>query len=425
MSRATTIATPPDDQAEPILSEDRRQELTIAVSRAFCPATPVTHRQLFSGRVEQIADLIDSVNTPGQHAIIYGERGVGKTSLANYMAFSLSSVLTTVHITCDGSDTFDSIWRKVTDDIEMVIATPGVGFVTSVRTKRAAASEFLPIDEELTPEHVRRALGLLSMDRPIVVFIDEFDRLQDQESLALFADTVKLLSDRAVPATLVLVGVADRVGELIGEHSSVSRALIQVKMPRMSADELREIIGRGTARVGMKASRTATNAIVELSQGLPHYTHLLGLWSARAAISAGRLNMTPQDVRVAIHRAIARTEETIALSYDRATSSSRPDSMFQEVLLACALARADERGFFPAAAVRKPLQAITGKPYDYPSYARHLAAFSEKERGRILERAGTPRRYRFRFVNPLLTPYVLMKGIQEQLVDPAVLAELV
>ena len=54
---------------------------TRRVAEAFRPAAPIDRRDLFAGRAQQIADLFSIVSQPGQHAIVYGERGVGKTSL--------------------------------------------------------------------------------------------------------------------------------------------------------------------------------------------------------------------------------------------------------------------------------------------------------------------------------------------------------
>ena len=78
--------------------------------------------------------------------------------------------------------------------------------------------------------------------------------------------------------------------------------------------------------------------------------------------------------------------------------------------MACALAKTDELGFFAAQDVRDPMKMITGKRYEIPSYAQHLNDFCDAKRGPILEKTGAKRRFRFRFVNPLMQPYVVMQG---------------
>jgi len=56
------------------------------------------------------------------------------------------------------------------------------------------------------------------------------------------------------------------------------------------------------------------------------------------------------------------------------------------------------------------------KPYEIPAFSQHLNAFCENARGPVLQRTGTARRYRFRFENPLMQPFVIMDGIKKGLI---------
>lgn len=86
-------------------------------------------------------------------------------------------------------------------------------------------------------------------------------------------------------------------------------------------------------------------------------------------------------------------------------------------MLACSLAPVDDLGYFAASDVRAPLTAIMKRRYDIPAFARHLNALCQRERGPVLQKKGFARRFRFRFINPLLQPYVLMRGLAEGAVD--------
>jgi len=50
------------------------------------------------------------------------------------------------------------------------------------------------------------------------------------------------MSDNNSNSTIVLVGIADSIENLIGNHESLERCLKQVKMPKMKNDECEEII---------------------------------------------------------------------------------------------------------------------------------------------------------------------------------------
>lgn len=393
-------------------------ERSLEVGRVFTPTAPIDERALFAGRHAQLRQVIDAVNQKGQHAIIFGERGVGKTSLSNVLSAFLPTiggrVAITPRINCDSSDTYESVFNKAFGEIQLVQQTRGIGFNSTSGSKVFDGREYL--QGAISPDNVRRALTVLAQSFVPIIILDEFDRLGDDVKHAV-ADTVKSLSDHGVDATIVMVGVADTVGELIKEHASVERAMVQIPMPRMPQSEAYEIIEKGMERLGMSISPAAKGAIQLLSQGLPHHTHLLCLYAARQAIEAESSEVTNDHVNVAIEQALANSQQSIQSAYHVATMSPRKDNLFADVLLACALAEVDQMGYFAAQDIRVPIRQITNKNYEIPSFSQHLNEFSEEKRGPILKKIGTPRRYRFRFINPLLQPYVVLQGCKQGKLD--------
>lgn len=160
----------------------------------------------------------------------------------------------------------------------------------------------------------------------------------------------------------------------------------------------------------MSIDDAALRRIVALSQGLPHYTHSLGLFSSRMALDSGTKKVTLTAVDKAIDKALAEAQQSIRSAWHTATVSARKDALFSEVLMACGLAKIDQFGFFAAQHVRDPLSRITGKRYEIPSFAQHLTDFSGAKRGNILEKRGGRRNYRYRFNNPLMQPFAIMQG---------------
>ena len=370
------------------------------VARAFTPSAPVSRLDMLAGRQAQILDVINAVSQQGQHVGLYGERGVGKTSLANVLAdlFDASGLphFQAALVNCASEDTYTMLWRNV------------------FRELRVEA------EDHPAPEAVRRTLA--DLDPPALIVIDELDRFEDDEGLTLLADTVKTLSDHVVPSTLVFVGVARSIGDLMGEHESIVRNLIQIEMPRMSREELREILDRGCERSDITVEDRAADRITGLSEGLPHYTHLLGLHAGQRGVQNDRTEISLGDVNATIPQAVAR--HTIQSDYLRATRSVRKDNLFPEVLLACALAPKNQLGYFSAGAVRDPLEEVAGRRIEIPAFSRHLAQFLDPERGSVLHREGIPRRYFYRFTDPILQPYVILKGLSDRLITDKQLAKL-
>ena len=88
--------------------------------------------------------------------------------------------------------------------------------------------------------------------------------------------------------TIIVVGVAENTGELLGEHRSIDRALVPIRVPRMSPAELAAIVRFGVRRADMTIGDDAVERIADLAAGLPYYAHLLGLLAAREAMHSGR-----------------------------------------------------------------------------------------------------------------------------------------
>jgi hypothetical protein len=120
------------------------------------------------------------------------------------------------------------------------------------------------------------------------------------------------------------------------------------------------------------------------------------------------------DVIAAMEKAVKRSPQTLAERYHAATSSPRAKTLYPDVLLAAALTKGDELGYFAATDIRDPLRAITKKAYEIPAFSPHLHELTESDRGEVLQKTGTSRRFRFRFRNPLLQPYVIMRALAEE-----------
>ena len=370
---------------------------------AFSPGAPIDELDLLAGRQAQIDRMIDTVMQRGQHAILYGERGVGKSSLANTFATRLlggARSLTCIPVNCHPNDDFSAVWRKVFRRLEV---------------NGQNLSDKYP--GKIDPDDVVVELSTFSLNTVPIVILDEFDKLTDRDLRNSVANTIKNLSDRSVRTTVIVVGVADSVSDLIEEHESILRCLRQIPMQRMNPEELKEIVEKRIARLGMKIRPDALAHIVSLSRGLPHYTHLFGQQSAKKALEARLLTVDVTHVETAIPACVNDTAQTIREQYHKATMSPRKGNIYKEVLLAAALAQVDDLGYFAPADLRRSLAELL-KRGDVPVslFGQHLKTLCEKDRGKILEQTGSERKYRYRFVEPMMQPFILMQGLRSGLI---------
>jgi hypothetical protein len=123
-----------------------------------------------------------------------------------------------------------------------------------------------------------------------------------------------------------------------------------------------------------------------------------------------------ENLEGAIRESVNSQLETNLTVYNNAVTAPR-GKYFKPVLLACALAPKDDKGYFYATNVTEPLGIITEKKYGIPAFAQHLRDFSES-RGPVLERDGR----RYRFIKPLMGPYVILRGLADGLIKESQLS---
>jgi len=405
-----------------------RLQLEALCGSVFSPSAPINSLSLFAGRIEQVGKLREAINSRGCHAMLFGDRGVGKTSLASILKelFAKIESMQIVKINCVESDDFQHVWRKALNAIavEVEVEVQDEDGVKEKKRERYTLDQYFASYPQIGPGEIRQILQWASQTMRYVIVFDEFDRLAAPER-GMFADTIKDLSDNSENVTLILVGVASDSIHLIAEHASITRCMRQIRMPLMNRQELMEIINKALPTLKMTIETTAANYIVSLSQGLPHYTHLLGKESALRAIRADRSRITAEDVMKSIHIALEQIDLTIRDAYHKAATGPRTSELFPQVLLACALANTDPSGYFRSSDVQGPLCVITGEEYEIRDFNSNLESLSTSpERGRIIERIGEPRKYKYRFPNPLLRPFIILRQLADEKLTHAILNSL-
>ncbi len=400
---------PPSSGTTPSTPEDWRSR-DWEIQDLFSPAAPISEASLVAGRRSQIQRLGDAVFEKGRHAILFGERGVGKTSVANtfHMTFAGIKSIASIRKAAFPSDTFTTLWRRIFHEME-------------IDGERVSSRH----QGEITPDDVVRELGNFSLNTLPIIILDEFDKLADVASKRLISHTIKSMSDdRANMATIVIVGVAEDVNLLIEEHASISRNIAEIKMPRMTEEEMNGILDLRYPRVGITIQDDARHVIISLSRGLPEYVHFLGRDAARNAIKSQRLVVQRADALVAIDGMVKNSDQTTDEAYSKAVLSNKRNNLYRQVLLACAIAKRDDLGRFIPSDVLPPLTKILGRNIKIANFFPHLEAFCETERGAILEKKGAPKAYKYRFKEPKMQPYVVMRSFTDQLLPPEDIMEL-
>ena len=385
-------------------------------AKVFQPNHPITSQTVFRGRTKQIIDLISFLPQAGQHAIVFGERGVGKTSLARVTGQIMKATedqegFEVVHVNCDALDTFQSIWRKVFREIVLVTQTKSLGF--NSQTKQVQQPLDGVVIESFSPEDVR--YWLEQVNKPFLIFLDEFDRIKDKQVTVLVADTIKSLSDHIGKTKLVIVGVAKSVSELMVSHQSIERCLLLVNVPRMSDSEIREIVAKGFESLSISINESEIQWIVWVSQGMPHYAHLICNEIVKCIAADSRTTIKSEDIACALSRSVDIIEQGLLDQYRLAVHSTRK-THYEEILIGSAFCRKDEMGYFSASDVCQTLKNDCQLKLSTSVIGRCLKMLATSERGKILEITGKLHSYKFKIVNAMMPSFLIMRGVDKGII---------
>ncbi|MET3510812.1 ATP-binding protein [Plantibacter flavus] len=389
----------------------------------FRPSSPTDDLTLFRGRQREIESVMTGLQEVGQHVVVYGERGVGKTSLS-YIARALfladqPNTSIVVRVQCAEGDSFTAVWghffRAFRQQVEKMDKESRTALDDLVQ--RVETILLYPDSDDLSAYDVADSLALISDHLRVLVILDEFDRLGGWQATLAFSDLIKSLSDDLIPISLMIVGVADDIDGLIRGHQSIVRNIRQVAMPRMSSAELASILTGGYDAYSKKSGDSlscdtaAANSVANISQGFPYYTHLLGGAAGAAAVKSGKDLVTRETVFMAMVRAVDDTSHAIRSSYTEAVTA-RADARLVPTLLACALATNDELGFFSSTDVAQALTKQTGSKRGPGHVNTHLKRFASEPIWLLEERRHGERRIRYRFRDPLMRPFILIKALE-------------
>jgi Cdc6-like AAA superfamily ATPase len=254
---------------------------------AFHPAKEVDDPEFFAGRGREVAALTDALHVSGSCPIIYGDRGLGKTSLAvqmRYIAMGDNELLESLKIQDRGLDETEQFITFFVTCTDETMKLRGIQGILQLLINAAEEADFTAMSPKAKANHLverttSRKVSLKAFEaesvkkyelekarqsyrelsrseklqqliriitetynRPVLFIIDELDRVRYTHGLASFIKAAS--GDRA---KFVLVGIAANVGRLLADHQSIERSLVPVRVPTMTEGELYEIVEKAEA----------------------------------------------------------------------------------------------------------------------------------------------------------------------------------
>ena len=320
------------------------------VRNVFTPHTPINRFDHFFGREKDVKRMISLIDSPGQHILLYGDRGVGKTSLAKTTcSFILNKINKGLFFTksCDSEDIFSSLFieplkhigcdtsvesitksLKQTGDasLNVVVAKGGL------QSERQSSTVFKNPANLNSPSWIANRLK----DLDCIFLLDEVDTLVNVEDKHKLAELIKALSDLNSPFKIILVGIAKTASDLTAGHRSVQRCLKEIRLERMDDEDIRKIILNGMKQIEKRPIDEVVDKIVNISSGFPHFAHLICLKCAEIAIETNKTHIENEILDMALDYAATDSEGTLTESVDAILRTINKPQDYKLLLLAAA-----------------------------------------------------------------------------------------
>lgn len=275
-------------------SRDTLSSVRMRLRNAFTPSQPITDWSRFAGRTEMLTQLIRATEDGRLHTVLYGERGIGKTSILHVFAQAARNARYLVsYVSCGAGSDFDEMFRAVADDIPLLYHS-SYG-PTSPEAERGATFASLLPDGEISVRQASDLCAKLTGTR-ILIILDEFDRVESRALRRSVAEFLKNLSDRSVRVQLIIAGVAANLTELVEHVPSIQRNVFALEAVPLSEGETRLLVKTGEAAAGVAYEDSAVGFIVALSNGLPYLASLVSHLSGLSALDEGRTVVGRDDV---------------------------------------------------------------------------------------------------------------------------------
>lgn len=309
-------------------------EFAEVLHRYVSPTSPIQSEEHLFGRKHQIDLVQQALYAPGRSVFIYGDRGVGKTSLAQTVAYSHQSAShDPVLLACEPHTTFGGLMISAiaslrgrknnsgeTTQYNLKLGMKGFG-IEGGRTKTIDAD--VPSTGAIDLNELVGNLQKIAnerADQSTVIVIDEFDRISSEKERTHFADFIKQIGDQRLPFRFVLCGVADSMQKLLGAHASCYRYLEGIQLKTLTYDARYEIIDNIAKALRCKVVDPPRHRIAAISDGFPHYIHRMCeqlLWQMFRDPHPCA-TPTPAHYRNAVAQSVLGIEQHLRQTYDQA-----------------------------------------------------------------------------------------------------------
>lgn len=402
-------------------------------NQVFTPGRPpVSQTNVYVARGEaqqKLSKGLDRSLIP----IIFGEYGVGKTSLARHSISEAEQRGRLVNVESVDGKTFSQVVQQLLEHVGYTVkrsvkktsgseigttfsGEAGVSFegfevkLGAERAKSTATTDELHEDFAVTAPSDARVLDVAER-RQLVLILDELHKATPDFVRNLSSFMKSYHNKPCVRFKVILVGTSSDASRLVQKDPGIDRIIQEVPLLGMTALEARTLINEGMARLAIDAPELVVDSIARTASGSPTIIQYLGLEVAELAFGRSPRLATVNDCGRAIKEYVESRAARLNDQYLKAIETTGARRYRKRILHAMAnvdddyvtmeqLARrvSDELGEeIPSTALSGPLKALKS-----PEFGEVLKDVERREAGERVYNYST-------FTDPTMKAFIRMR----------------
>jgi hypothetical protein len=319
-------------------------------SEVFTPTQlPLSEHNAYVHRTEA-EEKIRRFLSRGQVPLIYGEYGVGKTTVVRKSLRDGGYEDGLVYIPSAAGMTIADVFRVALEHIGATVRASEV--TTNSTTGRAGASLVVDLGGEASKSKQttdvfvvqsptdNRVLGLLA-EYELTIAIDELHRASKEFRQGL-VDLIKAThgQEQRWPQ-LVVIGTSTEATTLVRIDPGIDRFVKEHRLPTMTPDEARRLVETGFDTLRLAIPEELVLTVIRTAAGAPSLLQSICLDMAEATVAAGASSVPEDAYRKAVRTYLDENTSRLNETYTKAIEHTGPKRYRKQILIAMAQLDAD------------------------------------------------------------------------------------
>jgi Holliday junction resolvasome RuvABC ATP-dependent DNA helicase subunit len=409
----------------------------LSPSQVFTLQIPVRPTNVYARRGDAEAQL-DKQLKRGQVPLIFGEYGVGKTSMARVWSKAAETDSRLVNIESLQGKTLADIQTRILEvlgyrvkrSVERTASdsetmTVNVGFsggptslpITLSGTKETASESGRTETDELVVTSPTDSKVLdLAEEAGLVLILDELHQASAEFRDHLTGFLKSYANKSCQRFRIILLGTASDATSLVRTDPGIDRLIQEVHLGAMTEQETEHLVREGMSALAINAESAIVHKIARTSAGSPAIAQYLALEVAEAAFARSPRKVAPTDLKSAIDSFVAMRAKRLNAVYVSAVETTGPRRYRKQVLRAIA---ESEDEYVSMENIRASVSGYVGEDVPSTALSGPLQQLRSSEYGAVLkdlERlSGTGRVFnRNTFADPAMKAFIRMRVASEE-----------